>query len=219
MEKKVIEQKEMNYMFFDTETGGLNPKIHSLLTAYFAVCNRDLNIIDELELQLKPADLTKLNLTQAAMDINKINIEEHLKDPSTITYEEGRVKLKQFFINNKIKGKRRSLMPCGHNISFDKDMIWEQLMPKEEFEEYVHYRTLDTSSVTSFLKDVGIFPEDLGNLMSLVEHFGVPKQEAHNAKGDVRMNVEVYKRMRAMMENRKKDMVGGNNSLLEIIEI
>lgn len=208
----------MNYMFFDTETGGLNPKIHSLLTAYFAVCDKDLNIIDELELQLKPSDLSKLKLTQEAMNVNKINIQDHLKDPNTITYEEGRVKLKQFFIRNKIKGKRKSLMPCGHNIQFDKEMIWEQLMPQNEFEEDVHYRTLDTSSVTTFLKDVGILPEDLGNLMSLVEHFGVPKQEAHNAKGDVRMNIEMYRRMKEMMVSRKLSMIGGNSSLLEIIE-
>lgn len=208
----------MNYLWFDTETGGLNPKVHSLLTAYFAVCDKDLNIIDELELQLKPSDRSKLNLNPEAMNVNKIDIEEHLSDPNTVTYEEGRVKLKQFLLRNKIKGKRKSLMPAGHNVAFDKDMIWNQLMPQDEFEEVVHYRTLDTSSVCTFLKDVGILPEDLGNLMSLVEHFNVPKQEAHNAKGDVRMNIEMYKRIKVMMKDRKKDMIGGANSLLEIIE-
>ena len=208
----------MHYIWFDTETGGLNPKIHSLLTAYFAVCDKDLNLIDELELQLKPSDIAKLNLTQEAMNVNKINIDEHLKDPATVTYEEGRVKLKQFLLKNKIKGKRKSYMPAGHNISFDKDMIWEQLMPQDEFEEEVHYRTLDTSSACTFLKDVGIFPEDLGSLGSLVDYFEVPKSELHNAKGDVRMNIEVYRRMKAMMKNRKKEMIGGTSSLLDIVE-
>ena len=94
-----------------------------------------------------------------------------------------------------------------------------EAMPQDEFEEEVHYRTLDTSSICTFLKDVGILPEDCGNLMSLVEHFGVPQQEAHNAKGDIRMNIEMYRRMKAMMQARKKDMIGGTtNSLLEIIE-
>ena len=208
----------MNYLWFDTETGGLNPKVHSLLTAYFAICDKELNLIAELELQLKPSDISKLNITQGAMDVNKINIDEHLKDPNTVTYEEGRVILKQFLLKNKIKGKRKSFMPAGHNIQFDKEMVWEQLMPQDEFEEEVHYRTIDTSTICTFLKDVEILPEDLGNLMSIVEHFNIPKLQAHNAKGDVRMNIEVYRRMKAMMKSRKKDMISANSSLLEIIE-
>lgn len=208
----------MHYLWFDTETGGTNPKLHSLLTAYFAVCDKDLNIIDELELQLKPSDASQLNLTQEAMEVNKINISEHLKDPNTVTYAEGRVKLKQLLLRNKIKGKRKSYMPSGHNVAFDKEMIWEQLMPKDEFEEEVHYRTVDTSSICTFLKDVEILPEEVGNLMSLVEHFGVPKQDAHNAKRDVRMNIEVYRRMKSMMKTRKREMIGNANSLLEIVE-
>jgi oligoribonuclease (3'-5' exoribonuclease) len=205
-------------MFFDTETGGLNPKVHSLLTAYFAICDKDLNLVDELELQLKPSDLSKLNLTQEAMNVNKINIDEHLKDPNTITYEEGRVKLKQFLLRNKIKGKRKSFMPAGHNIQFDKEMIWEQLMPQDEFEEEVHYRTIDTSNICNFLKDVEILPDDVGNLESLVDLFKVPKRETHNAKGDVLMNIEVYRSMKAMMKSKKQEMIGGTSTLLEIIE-
>lgn len=208
----------MNYIWFDTETGGLNPKIHSLLTAYFAIVDKELNLIAELSLQLKPSDLSKLNLTQGAMDVNKINIEEHLKDPKTVTYEEGRVQLKQFLLKNKIKGKRKSFMPAGHNIQFDKEMIWEQLMPQDEFEEEVHYRTIDTSNICNFLKDVGIFPDDVGNLESLVDLFKIPKRDMHTAKDDVLMNVEVYRGMKEMMKVRKKEMIGGTNSLLEIIE-
>ncbi len=208
----------MHYLWFDTETGGKVAKVHPLLTAYFAVCDQDHNIIDDLSLQLKPDDPSKMILEQEALDVNKINIQEHLADPNTITYAEGRVKLKQFLIKHKIKGKRKHYIPCGHNVSFDKDFVWQWLMPQEEFEEEVHYRTLDTSMVTTFLKDIGIFPEELGNLGSLVEYFNLPKKEAHQAKGDVWMNIDVYKAMKAMMKDRKKDMISGTNSLLEIIE-
>jgi hypothetical protein len=109
-------------------------------------------------------------------------------------------------------------MPAGHNVAFDKEMVWEWIMPQEEFEEDVHYRTLDTSMITNFLKDIGFVPDEVGNLMSLVQYFNLPEKEAHTCKGDVLMNIDVYRAMRATFTARKKDMVGSSNSLLEIIE-
>ena len=208
----------MHYLWFDTETTGINYKIHCPLTAYFAVCDENLQVIDELYLQMKPSDMSKLKVEQEAMDVNKINLQEHLNDPNTLTFEEARPRLKNFLVKNKIKGKRKSFMPSGHNIQFDKEMIWEWIMPQDEMEEEVHYRTLDTSNITTFMKDIGFFPEEIGNLMSLVQYFNLPEKEAHTCKGDVLMNIDIYKAMRAMFKDRKKDMVGGTNSLLEIIE-
>ena len=208
----------MHYLWFDTETTGKYPKIHCPLTAYFAVCDKDLQVVDELYLQMKPSDMGKLKVEQEAMDVNKINLQEHLSDPSTITHEEARVKLKNFLNKHKIKGKRKSFQPAGHNVAFDKDMLWEWVMPQEEFEEDVHYRTLDTSMITNFLKDIGFMPEEIGNLMSLVQYFNVPEKEAHTCKGDVLMNIDVYKAMRSTFKQRKKDMVGSSNSLLDIVE-
>jgi DNA polymerase III alpha subunit (gram-positive type) len=206
-----------HFLFFDTETGGFDSKVNSLLTAYFGVYDSDLNFIDDLYLQLKPSDLSKLNVNKDALDVNKINIEEHINDPNTITYEEGAKKLMALLEKNKIPRKRKSFIPAGHNISFDYNFIWDQLMDKETWEKNVHYRKIDTNDITSFLKDVNIFPEDLGNLGSLVEYFGIPMGEAHNAKGDIEMNVEVYRRIRSLMNAKKKEMIG-NSSLLSIIE-
>jgi len=208
----------MHYLFMDTETGGTNAEVHTLLTAYFAICDKDLVIIDDLELQLKPEDVSQIKVEMEAMQVNKIDLQEHLNDPNTVTYAVGKERLKSFLQKHKIKGKRKSYMPAGHNVAFDKDFIWAQLIPQEEFEETVHYRTVDTSNITTFLKDVEILPEDVGNLVSLVEHFNIPKLEAHNAKGDVRMNIEVYRAMKGLIKGKKKDMIGSNTSLLEIIE-
>jgi hypothetical protein len=76
----------MHYLWFDTETTGKYAKLHCPLTAYFAVCDQNLQIIDEIYLQMKPDDMAKLKVEQEAMDVNKINLQEHLADPSTITH-------------------------------------------------------------------------------------------------------------------------------------
>lgn len=212
----------MHQLWFDTETTGKYPKIHCPLTAYFAVCDpKTLQVIDELYLAMKPDDMSKLKVDQEAMDVNKINLQEHLADPNTITHSEAKVKIKEFLEKHKIKGKTKSFMPCGHNVAFDKDMIWNWIMTQEEFEDEckVHYRTLDTSMVTTFLKEIGFLPEDIGNLGSLVKHYNTPPKEAHTCKGDVLMNIDVYGAMRQSMIMRKKDMAGGiSNSLLDIVE-
>lgn len=211
----------MYYLWFDTETGGLESDRHSLLTAFFAICNENLDIIDELYLQLKPADLSELRVDPGAIAVHGIRPEVHIKDPKTITYEEGRKALLDFLSKNKPKDYYRKayLMGSGHNIDFDKDFLWTQLLSKKDWSTYVSYKDLDTYKVVNFLKDCGIFPADLGKLTSLVDYFNIPKKQAHNAKGDVLMNIEVYRKIKELMQTKKRGMAATiDSNLLEIVE-
>lgn len=211
----------MHYLWFDTETGGVDSKAHSLLTAYFAICNTDLEIVDDLYLQLKPSNIEDLVVTEGAMKVNLIDLDGHLSDPNTVTYEVGKKTLMAFLNKHKIPRKRKSFMPAGHNIAFDKDFIFDNLVTKEEFESIVHYRTLCTSSVATFLKDVGMLPEHLGTLSSLAEYFGISTKDAHNAKGDILMNIGVYKEIKKIMNTHKFNVMKtttDNSSILKIIE-
>jgi DNA polymerase III alpha subunit (gram-positive type) len=209
----------MNYLFYDCETGGLDYKKHTLLTAYFAVCNDELKIIDELYLQLKPEDLSKVSVTPEAMEITKIDLTGHLTDPETVTYEIGKQKLLDLLMRNKIKGKRKHFKPSGHNITFDENFIWEQLISKEEWSSLVHHNNIDTLRLVTILRDCGILPERVGSLTSLVEFFNIKMGEAHNAKEDIKMNIEVYKQFRNMLQSKKRDFADTTgNSLLKIIE-
>jgi len=211
----------MSYLrlFFDCETGGLDPKQHALLTAYFGVYDDQFNLIDELDLQLKPSDLSQISVQAEAMKVTGINLEEHLNDPKTVTYEEGAKQLLALFERNKIKGKRKSLRPHGQNIQFDINFITNQLIKPELWEKYIHHNCIDTLRILTFLQDVGFLPDSLGKLDSMVRHFNLPLGEAHNAKADVKMTVDVYMAMSKMLHNMKNNNIGmTNNSLLEIIE-
>jgi hypothetical protein len=207
----------MYKLFLDTETGGTKP-INSLLTAYFAIYDQNFNPVDELYLWLKPSDLTKLNVEQEALKVNGINIEEHLNNPHTVTYEEGTKKLIDFLNKYKIKGKKRSYRPCGHNFDFDRNFIFNWLMNKELWEKYIHYNSIDTLRILTFLQDIDLFPEDLGSLTSLTKYFNIPENNVHDAKGDVLMNVEVYKNIKNLLINMKSSTINIDQNLLEIIE-
>lgn len=183
-------------MPFDCETGSVDPKKGSLLTAYFCILNDKDEIIDELDLKLKPDDGVYL-YEQEALDVNGINIDEH--DKVAITYSEGKQRLLSFL--KKHSPKKRGIRPCGHNIPFDINFITSHLLAQEEWDKYCHYRILDTTPIATFLQDIGFLPPKIGSLTSLVEHFQVDKKTAHEAKGDVLMWIDVYKKMSQVFKN------------------
>lgn len=208
----------MHYLWFDVETGGTDPNRHSLLTAYFAVYNENWERIDELELYLKP-DEGEIVALDEALEVTGIDLKTHLEDSRTVTYSEGKEILLTMLEKHKIKGKRRHYRPCGQNIQFDIDFVTAQVVPKEEWEKLVHYRSIDTLQILTFLQDVGFLPRDLGPLETQVEYFGIPKGRAHDAREDIRMTVDVYRAYRKLVEDKKDSMSGlSNNNLLSIVE-
>lgn len=181
------------YLATDTETGGIGPEV-SLLTAYLAVLNEKFEIIDELSLAIKPDDGI-YHVTGEALGINRIDLTKHDKDEATVTAGAAGGKLREFLVRNSNNGALK-LVPLGHNVAFDMEKIYANVLNKREAQKYVSYRTLDTGSTGQFLKAVRIIPETVsGSLESYVRHFSVAQKEAHTARGDVEMTVDVMKAM------------------------
>jgi DNA polymerase III alpha subunit (gram-positive type) len=188
---------ETKYIAFDFETGGLDPAKNPILTGYFAALDRNLNVIGELELQIKPEEPFTL-LEKGAMEVNGINLEEHLADPKTLSRADASAKLLSFL--KEFRGKQKAKpRPLGHNVVFDVEFT-RQLIPQAEWEAHVHYGVICTSIMTNVLKEVGMLPESLGNLSSLVKYFGVQERKAHTAKDDVLMMIDVYAKMIQMLK-------------------
>ena len=202
----------MKKLAFDTETSGIDASKHCVLTAYFAVLNDNDDIVDELDLKVIP-DSGEFQWEQGALDVNGINLDEHKE--SAMSYSEARKLILDFFKRN--SDKKRSLQPCGHNIDFDIRFITAGLVSLDDWNKYVHYRTIDTMQISSFMKDVDILPEKVGSLESLVEHFGLAKRNAHNAKEDVLMWLDVYKAYKGMFKEMKRGALSGASESLEIL--
>jgi DNA polymerase III alpha subunit (gram-positive type) len=197
----------------DVETGGLIVGHHSLLTLYICVLSDEGQIVDELDMKLKPDD-GKYVVDQEALDVCGINIEEHDKDPSTVTYSVGRRLFLEFCKRN-MTGKR-SLRPAGHNIApFDIPMIMANLrISQEEWGEIFHYRHIDTMPIMTVLQDAGWLPDDLGGQESLVKYYGVTPRKAHVAKNDVHMWIDVYLAMVRSLAERKNGGAGTDELLI-----
>jgi DNA polymerase III alpha subunit (gram-positive type) len=181
------------YIAIDTETGGID-KYTSLLTAYFAVLNENFEIVSELDLVVKPEDGNYV-VTARALEINRINLVTHDANPNAVNEKVAGGKLREFLIAATANGKTK-LVPLGQNVAFDLAKIYEDLLNKTEAEKYISYRVLDTGTIGQFLKVLNKIPETVsGSLGSWVEHFKVKQREAHTARGDVEMTVDVLKAM------------------------
>lgn len=184
------------FLAVDTETGGIGPEV-SLLTAYLAVLNDRFEILDELDLAIKPDDGV-YSVTAEALSINKINLVQHQE--KAITSGKAGELLREFLIKNSRSGIIK-LVPLGHNVAFDVEKIYQNLLNKKEAQKYVSYRMLDTGSTGQFLKAANLIPESVsGSLGSYVKHFGIKEREAHTARGDVEMTVDVMKAMIGAVE-------------------
>lgn len=186
------------YLATDVETGGIGSDV-SLLTAYIAILDENFEFIEELDLAMRPDDGI-YKVTAEALAINKIDLIKHDKDEKTVSFGKAGELLRDLLVRVTEQGKIK-LIPLGHNVAFDMENIYRNVLNKKEAQKYVSYRTLDTGSTGRFLVVAGKIPETVsGSLGSYVKHLGVKQREAHTARGDVEMTVDVMKAMLALVK-------------------
>lgn len=179
------------YLAMDVETGGFG-KDKSLLTAYFAVLNEQLEVISELDLKLIPDDGIYV-VTPQALEVNKLNLVNLGQE--AIPYKEARTIFYRFLGNN-YEGEQ--LVPLGQNVNFDLEFITDVIISKGSLEQFVSRRPVDTMYIAIFLKELGLLPVDQSvSLASLTEYFKVTAEgNLHEAKYDTLITIEVYKALK-----------------------
>jgi len=179
------------YISLDTEGGGLDTS-YSLLTASFIVFDEHNDCLDSLNLKLKPKD-GKYMLSAEAMAVNRIDIVEH--DKAAITYEDGRMLLKNFLLG--VKEKYGRLTAMGQHIDFDFDFIFEYLIDENDWLKYVDRRPIDLISISRFFQIKGLIPKtQILNLQSLCKYFEIDVDDSitHTADFDTSLNIKLFKK-------------------------
>lgn len=179
----------MKLLIVDTETGGLKPKEHDLLTIGLVVWEEQ-EIKDTLELKISKEHY---RTTEQALAVNQINLEElnktGLKEKETIA------ELIAFIKKN--FGKEKPTV-CGHNINFDVGFLRE-LFERNffDYEKYLSHRTLDTMSIMTFLFLQGKTETRLAKLDDAIQYFGleITTKERHTALADAKITASVLNKM------------------------
>lgn len=214
----------MHYLGFDLETGGLDMANHTINEAYFAIWDKDWNLLEDLHLYLKN-DEGKINGTEQAFAITNINPVEHLNNPNTLTYSEGRKLLTEMLTRHKIPRKKKHYRLLGQNIiAFDIPFMKIQgFLTEENMKKCgINHNSLDTTAIVTWLKELDILPSNVGSISSLIDYFELPKGTAHRAKDDVHMQKEIYIRLCDIIKRiSQANLIGQNqdSDLLKIVEL
>lgn len=177
----------MRLLFIDTETGGIDPQKHALLSIGLVVWE-DGNILDSKEIFIKYGNKF---ITQRSLSINKINCDIHNQCAVTQTTAIKHILnfIKKYFGNNKVT--------CvGHNICFDINFIKQMFKNnRRSFDNYFSHRLIDTSSILSFLFISGKIPYQISSSSKAFDYYGISVQGRHTAIGDAIATVELFDKL------------------------
>jgi DNA polymerase-3 subunit epsilon len=181
-------------LVLETETGGIDPDRHSLLSIG-AVVWEDGRRGAEIEILVAEPELT---VTARAMEINRIDLVAHARHAAAPA--EALAMLTRFvadqFSQAFASGERVVL--AGHNIGFDVGFLKRLFrMTGSDFEAVFSHRVLDTASILRFLSLAGLAPEGVAASNEAFRYFeiSVPAADRHTALGDARATAELLTRL------------------------
>ena len=184
----------MKRLVIDTETSGLRPDSHQVLTigmSLIDVSPSKLRFVDERHLFVKHEEY---NLSKTAMRINGININKHHK--IGIFPKKACKQVNQFLDIHSL-----SEVPIvGHCVHFDKNFL-KVMFENEGKELPFHHEKEDTRYIWEGLKRKGLInPYKNAKLGTIAEHFGIDYSKAHDALADCKITAKCYHKMLPLME-------------------
>lgn len=180
-----LEQKQMFCPFpvlvLDTETGGLSPKEHSLLTVAGIAWSPDEQPKPLFSLFIKEP---QIYTTNKALEVNRVS--RHQLETEGLEPKEA-VEAIRYALDHHYGPSREPVMLCGHNIDFDLGFL-ERLyrLAQESIRKDFSRKSLDTVTLFQFFMAAGLIPPGNASGDRMFAALGVPIPDAHRhtALGD-----------------------------------
>ena len=184
-------------LFIDAETGGLNSKIHSLLSLGLVVWDLQDGILYQREICQK---LDRYITTEEALNINHFNILNY-KQEDILTAKEIHSEilsiLKKYFPNEK------RIPLAGHNVQFDFSFLREMYsVAGLSYENIFAHRMVDMFSLLQFLIHLNLIPAVVNNSTKAFEFFNITVNGRHTALGDAVATAELYGKLLSFTKNK-----------------
>jgi DNA polymerase III epsilon subunit family exonuclease len=170
----------LDLVFFDVETTGLDPEKEDTICELGAVKLREGSFVDTFQTLINP----KREIPFQASLIHKIYDEDVENSPY---FEEVVDKLLYFFEDSVI---------CGYNIGFDLGFLNAEL-------KKINYPRIELPALDVLLMARRTFPE-LGryNLISIADYLNVEKREFHRALDDALVTAQIFLKIKEILKDK-----------------
>ena len=176
------------FLFLDTETGGLDARVHSLLSLGLVVGDGS-RIANTLEILVKHEPYV---VSGGGMKVNRIDLARH--DAQALAPAQALAVL-DIFVDQHFPHRCQPIILAGHNVGFDQAFLKVFLEGQgQSLEPRFSHRVVDTHSLAAGLRDAGKLPSASLSSTALFDHFGirVPEDQRHTALGDAVATFELY---------------------------
>lgn len=186
-----------NYLALDCEHGGfIEGRPLTLLEAWLGIYNEDWQLQDALHLEVQPED-GMFMVQGEALAINKIDLIEHSRN--AMTFKEAKP-LVYDFIKQWSNDGANKLIPVGHNVEGDINLVRDFCISRGAWCNHVSYRTLDSGIIAQFFRAAGILPHNIrGALGELCKFYNIKLDNAHTAAADAHASAMLVKHFLSMM--------------------
>jgi DNA polymerase III epsilon subunit-like protein len=178
----------------DTETGGVDPQIHSILSLAAVVWD-DGKILAEFEVLIAEPVLA---VTARALEINGIDLVEHCKQ--AVAPIGAWAQFQSFLWQNLTEelASAHKITLVGHNVNFDVGFMKRLFrLTGVAFEDVFSHRVIDTAGLLRFLTLAQRLKLSGASSTEAFESFGiaVPKGRRHTALGDARATAQLLSKL------------------------
>ena len=106
-----------------------------------------------------------------------------------------KMELYDFLSYHSFAGSKK-LTPIGKNINGDLAQIWDKTISRATWEVFVSYQFMDLTGIYSYLRVAGKVPDlPQTSLSALAKHFSLPIENLHDALGDARLTLKVFREL------------------------
>ncbi|HEX3357927.1 MAG TPA: 3'-5' exonuclease [Tepidisphaeraceae bacterium] len=187
------EETVAKLLVFDTETGGIDPQFHSILSLG-AVVWEDGSILDEIEVPIAEASILA---TPEALAVNKINLDEHKR--MGCAPADAMIRFQAFLTKNfSDSSVTNKICLAAHNADFDIGFLKRfYRLANVDYESVFSHRVIDTISIIRFLNLAKKLTLRDAGLSEAIKYFGIEVAEAdrHTAKGDAKATAQVLTKL------------------------